>query len=120
MSDFESGKYPKSLGGLAVNGNDLMAMGLEGEQIGLMLNKIYIAVLHDTLKNDKTDIIEFVQKPVEPLKEEQKKGKVTKLTFFDFDGTLADSPTPENGKQKYKEVTGNEYPHQGWWVNQNH
>ena len=47
--------------------------------------------------------------------QEQSNGKITKLTFFDFDGTLADSPTPENGREKYKEATGKEYPHIGWW-----
>jgi hypothetical protein len=40
---------------------------------------------------------------------------VDTLYFFDFDGTLADSPTPEEGKNKYQEITGNPYPHQGWW-----
>lgn len=37
------------------------------------------------------------------------------LYFFDFDGTLADSPEPFEGKQKYKEITGKDYPHKGWW-----
>lgn len=37
------------------------------------------------------------------------------LNVFDFDGTLMDSPTPEIGITKYKEITGEEYPHKGWW-----
>ena len=37
------------------------------------------------------------------------------LYFFDFDGTLADSPEPEEGKRMYKDITGNDYPHRGWW-----
>lgn len=38
-----------------------------------------------------------------------------KLMFWDFDGTLFDSPLPEIGKPLYKELYGQEYPHQGWW-----
>lgn len=38
-----------------------------------------------------------------------------KLYIFDFDGTLAHSPTPEVGKHLYKEITGTEWPWQGWW-----
>lgn len=37
------------------------------------------------------------------------------LNVFDFDGTLMDSPTPEIGIDKYKEITGEVYPHRGWW-----
>lgn len=39
----------------------------------------------------------------------------TVLNVFDFDGTLMDSPLPEPGKKLYKEITGNDYPHRGWW-----
>lgn len=35
--------------------------------------------------------------------------------FFDFDGSLIDSPLPEYGKEMWKEVKGTEYPHLGWW-----
>ena len=38
-----------------------------------------------------------------------------KLIVFDFDGTLFDSPTPEQGKFEYKIKTGKDYPHIGWW-----
>ena len=39
----------------------------------------------------------------------------TTLNVFDFDGTLMDSPMPNPGKEKYKEITGNDWPHKGWW-----
>lgn len=39
----------------------------------------------------------------------------TKVAFFDFDGTLINSPTPEKGKIIYKEKTGVNYPFEGWW-----
>jgi len=41
--------------------------------------------------------------------------KFTKLAVFDFDGTLVDTPLPEEGKKTYKEKTGKDWPHAGWW-----
>jgi len=38
-----------------------------------------------------------------------------KLSVFDFDGTLVNSPLPEEGKKEYKEKTGEYWPHAGWW-----
>lgn len=38
-----------------------------------------------------------------------------RLAIYDFDGTLIDSPMPDPGKQIWKEKTGEEYPHMGWW-----
>lgn len=43
------------------------------------------------------------------------KGQPTILNVFDFDGTLMNSPLPEEGKIKYKEITGKDWPHRGWW-----
>ena len=41
--------------------------------------------------------------------------KVTKLAIFDFDGTLVDTPLPDLGRIQYKEKTGKDWPHVGWW-----
>jgi FMN phosphatase YigB (HAD superfamily) len=41
--------------------------------------------------------------------------KITKLAVFDFDGTLVDTPLPDTGRQQYREKTGKEWPHKGWW-----
>jgi len=41
--------------------------------------------------------------------------KFTKLAVFDLDGTLVDTPLPEEGKKTYKEKTGKDWPHSGWW-----
>jgi hypothetical protein len=38
-----------------------------------------------------------------------------KLYIFDFDGTLMDTPLPETGKEEYFRITGQKYPHKGWW-----
>ena len=40
---------------------------------------------------------------------------ITKLNFFDMDGCLIDSQMPETGKVIWKEKTGTDYPHIGWW-----
>lgn len=41
--------------------------------------------------------------------------RIKKLYAFDFDGTLCDSPMPDDGKRVWKEMTGVEYPYKGWW-----
>lgn len=38
-----------------------------------------------------------------------------KICFFDFDGTLFDSPTPDTGKELWSKHHGKPYPHIGWW-----
>jgi len=40
---------------------------------------------------------------------------IRRLIAFDFDGTLIDSPDPENGKQFWQDKMGRAYPHLGWW-----
>lgn len=49
----------------------------------------------------------------EVLKEE--KQVITRLAIFDFDGTLVDTPLPEQGREIYKKETGNDWPYKGWW-----
>lgn len=49
------------------------------------------------------------------LHEDVKTDLITRIAVFDFDGTLAQSPTPENGQKKYQDVTGQSWPHKGWW-----
>jgi FMN phosphatase YigB (HAD superfamily) len=41
--------------------------------------------------------------------------KITKLSIFDFDGTLVNTPLPDTGKQQYHDKTGKVWPHEGWW-----
>lgn len=42
-------------------------------------------------------------------------GVKTRLAIFDFDGTLVNTPGPEEGKARYQQVTGQPWPHKGWW-----
>ena len=37
------------------------------------------------------------------------------LHVFDFDGTLVNTPIPEDGMRQYYEETGEKWPFQGWW-----
>jgi len=41
--------------------------------------------------------------------------EITKVSVFDFDGTLIDTAMPDEGKRIWKEKTGEDYPHKGWW-----
>lgn len=38
-----------------------------------------------------------------------------KIISFDFDDTLCHTPLPEDGKIIWKEKTGFDWPHTGWW-----
>jgi hypothetical protein len=60
-----------------------------------------------------TGIVEEIPFQVKINEKVDESSKV--LNVFDFDGTLADSPTPETGKIEYEKITGKQYPHQGWW-----
>lgn len=41
--------------------------------------------------------------------------KKINLFFWDFDGTICDSPLPETHKHIWQQVTGMKWPYQGWW-----
>lgn len=42
-------------------------------------------------------------------------GGASKLAFYDFDATLANSPMPDEGKIFWRDKTGAPWPHAGWW-----
>tara|TARA_R110000796_G_scaffold228861_3_gene346090 strand:- start:2149 stop:2697 length:549 start_codon:yes stop_codon:yes gene_type:complete len=44
-----------------------------------------------------------------------KVNSVRKVAIIDMDGTLVDTIGPEQGKIVWKEKTGTDYPHKGWW-----
>jgi len=37
------------------------------------------------------------------------------INIFDFDGTLVDTQTPDEGKLIWEDKTGNKWPYKGWW-----
>ncbi|MGN1480677.1 CCA tRNA nucleotidyltransferase [Porcipelethomonas sp.] len=45
---------------LAVNGNDLIKLGLKNEQIGLMLNKVLNEIINEKLENSKEFITKYI------------------------------------------------------------
>lgn len=56
-----SNHQPISLKDLALNGNDLKELGLEGKNIGKTLNKMLNLVLKDPSKNNKNYLIEIIK-----------------------------------------------------------
>jgi hypothetical protein len=40
---------------------------------------------------------------------------IKNIYVFDFDGTLMNSPLPEEGKKQWSTHYGRAYPHLGWW-----
>ena len=51
-----------SLKDLAVDGNDMIEIGLEGKEIGASLKHLLEAVLNDEVKNDKNSLIDYLNK----------------------------------------------------------
>ncbi len=49
------------------------------------------------------------------LNEQESSNDIETLNFFDFDGTLMNSPEPEEGKELYAKIMGTVYPYIGWW-----
>jgi hypothetical protein len=46
---------------------------------------------------------------------EQADNTIQRIAIFDFDGTLVNSPLPDEGKVEYEKKTGKPWPHTGWW-----
>jgi tRNA nucleotidyltransferase/poly(A) polymerase len=115
INEFDQNLYPTSFSELAVNGNDLMGLGLKGKEVGDMLNSVMNAIYTNKLKNSKNEILGFVERNKSMMNEAVENKTIKKVAFYDFDGTLMDSPLPDPGKSVYREKTGKVYPHQGWW-----
>jgi tRNA nucleotidyltransferase (CCA-adding enzyme) len=49
---------------LAVNGQDMMALGLKGKDIGAMLEKLLQMVLEEQLPNEKTALLQAAKKEI--------------------------------------------------------
>jgi tRNA nucleotidyltransferase (CCA-adding enzyme) len=114
ISEMNSGKYPKSLSDLNIDGNDLIEMGFKGKEIGEKLSEVIINIFKDNLKNKKQDIMNFLNKK-NNLISESSTNEINHIAVFDFDNTTINSPEPEKGKKIWKEKTGKEWEHKGWW-----
>jgi tRNA nucleotidyltransferase (CCA-adding enzyme) len=109
-----TGAYPKSMSDLAIDGNDLMAMGFKGKEIGEKLSEVILNIFKDKLKNKKEDIMNFLNKKSDLISESTSE-EINHIAVFDFDNTTIDSPNPEIGKEIWKEKTGKDWEHKGWW-----
>jgi tRNA nucleotidyltransferase/poly(A) polymerase len=79
------GKYPKTVNELAVNGNELAEQGLKGKAIGDMQKTLLLKIYADKLKNDKTELLNFINKNnTGMLKEEKKTERIEYGCFMLF------------------------------------
>ncbi len=106
---------------------------LNNKNINLWFNGDNIDYKNDKIEihyNDRTHIIPFENLSdwalggVLDLNESIKYSKrllnesienITKISIFDFDGTLMRTPHPEEGKKKWENFYNKKYPHIGWW-----
>ncbi len=54
------GKYPKTIGELTVNGNDLMQLGLQGKQIGDALKNMLLKIYANKIQNNKEELLSLL------------------------------------------------------------
>lgn len=41
--------------------------------------------------------------------------QIMRISFYDFDRSIMDGPTPEIGREIWRRKTGEDFPHLGWW-----
>ena len=70
LSEIEAENACFSLKDLAVNGNDLLSLGLSGRAIGETLNALLEQVIDEHLPNDRTALLRAAQNQNQPEKEE--------------------------------------------------
>jgi len=61
IEEFKSGKFPKSLKELNINGNDLMELGFQGKEIKDIQYTILTEIFSGRIKNEKEDILKFLK-----------------------------------------------------------
>ena len=64
------GKYPKTINELAVRGEDLMQLGLEGKAIGDMQKSLLLKIYADKVRNTKEDLLNLAGQNKGIIKEE--------------------------------------------------
>ena len=62
INEFDRGVYPKSIKDLAINGDDLMDIGLKGKEIGDALKQALIEIYLDNVSNNKKDLLDLIRK----------------------------------------------------------
>jgi hypothetical protein len=89
------------------------------------LNTIEILILPIKKLNSDMIMNDWAQGSVLDLKNEsvrygrvlimEEKQTINKISIFDFDGTLADTPNKEDGIVLWEAKNKKDYPHKGWW-----
>jgi hypothetical protein len=65
-----SGKYPKTINELAINGNDLMELGLKDKEIGDMQKSLLLKIYSDNVRNNREDLLNLASQNKNVLKEQ--------------------------------------------------
>jgi tRNA nucleotidyltransferase (CCA-adding enzyme) len=61
IQDLMSGRYPKNVGDLAINGNDLVSLNVPPKERGIVFSKIMSYIYADKLKNERNELLKFVE-----------------------------------------------------------
>ena len=64
------GKYPKTVNELAVNGNDLMELGLQGKAVGDMQKSLLLKIYSNKIRNDKEELLNLAGQNKSMIKED--------------------------------------------------
>jgi tRNA nucleotidyltransferase/poly(A) polymerase len=59
-NEFIEGLYPKSYKDLGINGDDLLAMGFKGIEIGQILHEVKSGIYMDKFKNNREEIMKYI------------------------------------------------------------
>jgi 2'-5' RNA ligase len=65
-----SGKYPKTINELAINGNDLIQLGLKGKEIGDMQKSLLLKIYTNKIRNNREELLNLASQNSGMIKEE--------------------------------------------------
>jgi tRNA nucleotidyltransferase/poly(A) polymerase len=97
------GKYPKAVGELAINGNDLIQFGLKGKEIGDMLKSLLLKVYSNNVRNNRDDLLNLTSQKNKSIKQEGVADKYAEKTFNVPDSNTAMDVKAMGGIEKNKE-----------------
>lgn len=72
INDLQSGKYPKNIKELTINGNDLMNLGYKGKEIGDTLKSLLLKIYDDEVSNNHDDLLRFIDNESTSLNENKR------------------------------------------------
>ena len=81
IQELLNGKYPKTIGELAINGNDLIQLGLKGKEIGDTLKSLLLKIYANSVKNNRDDLLNILNQNNKSLKQEGVADKYAEKEF---------------------------------------